>query len=149
MNAISKNKLCWNCEANVSVTDENCPYCGVGVQNSLLQGYQNEFSPPYRMGKGNQTVIPESPYKDEESQQVEDVVQEEAEEASEFKIFLIAMLMMLSGSVFFLFGIVLALFSKDGVFILQWNGSYWYAYLILAVPLLFFGWNAVQRMNDI
>lgn len=149
MNAIPKTKLCWNCEGNVSLADENCPYCGVGVQSALLQGYQENFTPPYRLGSQQRSeTIPESPFKSKATEEVEEESQEETEAAAEFKKFLITMSLMLSGSVFLIFGVVLALFSKGGVFTLQWNSTYWYAYLILALPLLLFGWNSLQRLDD-
>ena len=56
--------------------------------------------------------------------------------------------MLLSGTVFFLFGLALFLFSRQGVFILQWNGAYWYYYLAFGFMALAVGWKALSQVED-
>ena len=155
MNAIPKKKLCWNCEGNVSVAEENCPYCGVSVRPPSLEGVSNNFTPPYQMAHTakNQT-IPPSPYAPQIHE--ESKIEEEKENnqvssslpTGEFKNVLIPMLFLLAGSVFFLFGMVLLLFSQNGLFKLSWNGNLWYLYLLVSVPLLFIGWMALQKLKE-
>ena len=154
MNNSLKKRLCWNCEGSVSIAEETCPFCGVSVVPAFLEGTNNSFAPPYAMGSAQDSTVPRSPY-DAESEardpleaavQVKDL--DESEPAvDEFKSVLIAVTLLLSGSVFFMFGVVLALFSHDGVLTLQWDGAYWYVYAALAVPLFFFGWRSLSKLD--
>ena len=64
-----------------------------------------------------------------------------------FKSSLMATTLLLAGSVFFLFGLVLALFSHQGVLTLQWDGSIWYVYSALSVPLLIIGWRSLMKIS--
>ena len=50
-----------------------------------------------------------------------------------------------SGSVFFLFGIILFLFADDGKLTLQWNGEYWIYFFSLSFPIFFLGWKYLQK----
>lgn len=149
-----KKRLCWNCEGSVGATTENCPFCGVSVIPASLDG-PGGFSPPYRMGSTQENAVPKSPFAAAESEEKEDsdMDQENHTEKSreedvpeEFKPMLVATIMLLTGSVFFLFGIVLALFSQNGVFTLQWNGNIWFIYSALSLPLLYFGWKSLSRL---
>lgn len=151
MNTIPKSKLCWNCEANVLMTQEICPYCGVTIQTPSLEGQREEFAPPYLMGAQKTQQIPTSPYASEDAEEKENEEQQELledEAVDDFKKFLFAMFLMLAGSVFLIFGVVLAIFSKNGVLTLQWNGDLWYVYLALALPMLLMGLRVLQRVNE-
>lgn len=154
MAVTQKKKLCWNCEGNVSVEDEACPYCGVSVIPASLEGVSHSHTPPYQMGSVQENVIPMPPYSSgskqeskEDNEEGEGNSEEDEVSVDEFKNIVISLLLLLAGSMFFLFGLTLALFSHNGVFTLQWNGSYWYVYSILAVPLLLFGWRALLKLD--
>ena len=58
------------------------------------------------------------------------------------------LLMLLSGSVFFMFGLVLLLYSRHGVFTLRWNGNNWPYFLFSSLPLLLFGWRMLLKVED-
>lgn len=154
MNNSLKKRLCWNCEGSVSIAEETCPFCGVSVVPAFLEGTNNSFAPPYAMGNSQSASIPRSPYDAEP--EAKDLLEtaarvkesEEDEPATdEFKRVMIAVTLLLSGSVFFMFGIVLALFSHDGLLTLQWDGAYWYIYTALAIPLFFFGWRSLSKLD--
>lgn len=159
MTLLPKKRLCWNCEGNVSLSEETCPYCGVSVIPASLDGTNHGLTPPYQMGAAKENLVPRSPYalnaetptvKAEED--VKEISTEELEDSDvpvdEFKNILLALLLLLAGSMFFLFGLTLALFSRNGVFTLQWDSSYWFLYSILSMPLLFFGWRALLKLDE-
>jgi hypothetical protein len=157
MNAIPKKKLCWNCEGNVSLSDETCSYCGVSVVPSSLDGSNENLIPPYRFTTSHKDyTIPLAPYASESSdasvQEKEDGAEPNATvenpSSSYFKGMLLPMILLLTGSVFFLFGLILMLFSQDGLLVLKWKTGFWFLYLLVSLPLLFFGWRAVQKLND-
>lgn len=153
MNKIQKKRLCWNCEGSVSLAEEICPFCGVSIIPASLDGYNQHFSPPYKLIAGNEKGVPVAPYLNENQQTDEspDVNSEDNDHGKSvdgFKRSVLATLFLLSGSVFFLFGLVLVLFSHNGIFTLQWNGALWFIYSGLSLPLLFAGWRMMIKLDD-
>lgn len=151
MNQPSKKRLCWNCEGSVSVEAETCPYCGVSVVPATLENANINFMPSYNMGMAQDSAIPRSPYEGKEEQEpTSDAIQEKEESQpayDEFQWTLLATVLLLTGSVFFLFGLALMLFSHNGMLILKWDGSLWWLYAALAFPLLFFGWRYLSKLD--
>jgi ribosomal protein S27AE len=155
MAVIQKKKLCWNCEGNVSVSEETCPYCGVSVIPASLEGTSNSYIPPYQMGTAQSVSVPPPPYGLEEKNEYDSENKEESPKESddqdvsvdEFKHVVLSLMLLLAGSMFFLFGLTLALFSHNGIFTLQWNGGFWYVYSLLSIPLLLFGWRALLKLD--
>lgn len=153
MSAIPKKKLCWNCEGRVSFSVENCPFCGVYLSSSSLINQQDESSthiPPYRTSSDKS--IPASPYNmnDDEEIKTEDSnedIQEEALNTNQ-KSNLLPFILLLAGSVFLVFGLILLIFSRQGTLTLQWDASYWFVYLGMAVVLLFVGWRSLQNLKN-
>jgi len=156
---LTKQKLCWNCEAKVDFGVESCPSCGVYsstsplLEQSISHQSDNTYAPPYRF-VSNETAVPESPYKmvqTDEAQEavVEKKVEATTEETTNKKINtdLLPLGLLLSGTVFLLFGVVLFLFSENGALTLSWNGDYWFVYTFLGLPLLFFGLRALQNLE--
>lgn len=161
MNANPKKKLCWNCEGSAPHEVEHCPYCGVYLNPPLSESESKGslFSPPYTFTvPETHREVPEAPYKANRDNAVvgaaktplsDSEIEEEAKnETGQFKQVITTLLCLLSGSVFFLFGIALLFFSQHGVFTLHWNGNYWFLYLLSGSPLLFFGWIALKQMQD-
>lgn len=141
MSPIPKQKMCWQCEGNVGFNEDNCPYCGVYLHPDEIQTPKDDdhtFSPPYRL-----------PIADEQHEQ-------EKEEAaviapctqSSFADFLKPLLTILLGSTLSIFAIILYLFNHNGVFTLQWNADIWYAYLIVSLPLLWYGWRSMPAADS-
>jgi len=144
-----KKKLCWNCEGNVEEKHENCPYCGVSMNVSPLAGTKTAddlLAPPYRSNSSNKDQsIPKAPYSNKEEPPAE-VVSAPAT-TGEFQSAAVSLTFLTVGSVFALFSLVLALFSdKQGVLTLHWHASYWYIYLLIALPLLYLGWRGSARL---
>lgn len=155
MHATPKKRLCWNCEGNVSLADETCPYCGVSVIPASLESAPSPYVSAYSHENENKELeIPRSPYAPpEQKSEAVSLSHAETEDESEvplneFKNTLTALMLLLAGSVFFLFGLTLALFSQQGVFVLQWNGSYWFIYSLISIPLLFLGWRSLLKLGE-
>lgn len=153
MNKSLRKRLCWNCEASVSLAEELCPFCGVSVVPAFLEGTGADFAPPYSNNGDKNFDIPKSPYdRDESATQLEkEEIQKEIDQAGvsldDFKRIVLSVILLLTGSVLFLFSVVLALFSMNGIFTLQWDGSVWFIYLILAIPLFAFGWRVLMKLD--
>jgi hypothetical protein len=158
MSAVPKKKLCWNCEGNIAKQVDNCPYCGVYVHSPDLDE-NNGWNIPYASGNKKEE-IPTPFYQIHENNQTHS--EEDLEEPSlsneesqpnfsvmqQLKEDVLPILLLMSGSIFFLFGIVLFLFSTDGKLILEWNGNLWPYFLALAVPFVYLGWKYLLRMDQ-
>jgi len=139
MSTTQKKKLCWNCEGRVSFEEENCPYCSVYLGPALEEeGKQDVLAPPYQIVEEEQEV-PESPYQ-MENDQVEEDAPELDEAKSDMRQVVLPLGMLSAGSLFFLFGLMLLIFSDHGTLTLSWSADYWYLYVLLALPALLFGW---------
>jgi hypothetical protein len=142
MSKTLKKKLCWNCEGAVSFEEENCPFCGVylsphGRDHDEEEEEENDFfTPPYPSEKEEETPLPKPPLKKTD------------ENLTDLKKVAMPVTLLLSGTVFFLFGLALFLFSRGGLFILRWNGSYWHIYLTVGLASLFFGWKSLNKLGE-
>lgn len=155
-----KKRLCWNCEGNISAADEQCPYCGVSVRPLSVgeDTHGSSMSPPYRLGTESGEHVPRSPYaeKESESNAHEDVeskdkrhsVAETEDPLKDFKIVTVTIISLLTGMVFFLFGTLLLVFSRNGILTLSWDGSFWFVYMIIGIPLLIYGWYQLHSIKD-
>lgn len=157
MSAVPKKKLCWNCEGSVSRQIENCPYCGV---------YLHTFDSPIEaLWKPSQeeTIeeVPKPLYQisDSESSSQEQGTQSESHTSGapsiswkkfseHFQQELFPILFLMAGSICLLFGIVLTLFSHDGILTLVWKQEQGYFFLLFALPLLLLGWKFFSDLPD-
>lgn len=163
MSAVPKKKLCWNCDGNVSRDIDNCPYCGVYLHANELEE-DSSWNPSYRPSSKTEE-IPTPIYQsqeggDEEESSEQDIHYEKespekgstpilsSELFTELKRDLFPALFLMTGSVFFLFGMVLLLFSHNGTLTLQWEWSSSFYFLGLAFPLIGFGWRYLQQLGE-
>ena len=147
MTATPKKKLCWNCEGRVSLAEENCPYCAVYLGPAPDENGESKdiLAPPYRLVESEDETVPASPYASEKEEEEEEVDLSVAK--ADIKEVVLPLSLLSAGTLFFLFGLVLLVFSNQGVLTLTWNGDYWYFYLIFALPMLFFGWRSLKRFE--
>lgn len=152
MTALPKKKLCWNCEGNISRELDNCPYCGVYVHSSDT-GNSNYWSPSYT--PQDQLEEAPSPLYSVQDDVFETVVDIPAEVSSVWApIFLVLkkevfpVLFLMSGSIFFLFGLILFLFARDSTLNLRWDGSLWPVFTLLSLPSLWIGWRFLNGLED-
>lgn len=162
MSAVPQKKLCWNCEGNVAKDIDNCPYCGVYLHATEIEE-NSIWNPAYRPNI-DEKDIPSPLYQvlgsDEDQGQQHDEQHEAFHSSDESKsikwnhllsqlkhdVFPILFLMM--GSIFFLFGVVLLLFSQNGTLTLQWQESDGMYFLLLALPLIGFGWMYFHQLDN-
>ena len=159
MSAVPKKKLCWNCEGNVSREIDNCPYCGVYLHAAELEE-NSSWNPSYQPSSKTEE-IPSPHYQIHQETETDDLESEEnplSKNANEslnwflimakLKQDLFPILFLMMGSLFFLFGIVLLLFSQNGTLTLQWQGHDGFYFLLLAIPLIVFGWKFLQQLEE-
>lgn len=152
-------RLCWNCEGNVSHHVVQCPYCGVDVtqpvahdENNVFKGFASPFQnapqqeipqPPYASSRNRNLSVTEDEWNSSLNEEKKDVHEEDPSLAPKREM--IALLLLLPGVVFFLFGLALVLFSNNGVLVLRWNQDVAYFYFLGALPLLYLGWRAFRQ----
>ena len=157
MSATPKKKLCWNCDGSVSQAVDQCTYCGASLKEGSapqpVKKTNHDLTPPFSLRAANkpESEAPQPPFdvlgKMTDS---EDSAESSGNDsASEIQTVVSPLVFMLAGSVFFLFGLVLWLFSDNGVFTLQWTGDYWYVYLAGGTALLGLGWRALSKLDDL
>jgi hypothetical protein len=160
MSKKNDKRLCWNCNGNVGLYLDKCPYCAVDLNTTTHLQDQSAFNPPFApLVVPNVETPPPSPYAHldpynasnkeweealEGKQKKEPQVKEKQKTEEKEKNEIFALFLLLPGIVFFLFGIALLLFSKGGVFTLQWNQNFAYFYFIGSIPLIFLGYKALR-----
>ncbi len=140
-------RLCWNCEGRITMSEEICHLCGVSVIPASLDNPGKLFTPPYQFDTTSGNAIPDSPYKEMQAEEPEKN-QEETVSTGSFNRSLLAVVSLSSGTFFFLFSLAMMIFSRDGVFTLQWDGSWWFIYGGLSIPMLIFGWSVMSKLDD-
>lgn len=153
MDKQQKKRLCWNCEGNILMDQEICPFCGVSVVPAVLDQGNHSFAPAYQMSHHtSNSAVPKSPYISEpieqEPKETKSVYNERETGLDEFKFTFLSTLLLLSGAVFALFGAVLFFFSKNGIFRLEWDANFWFFYLILSLPMLYLGWKILHKIKE-
>jgi hypothetical protein len=164
MSAVPKKKLCWNCEGNVSRQIDNCPYCGVYLHADELEE-NSSWNPSYRPSSKTEEIpspiyqIQQEPEAAEHELESEAEIQDSAARSeienehswlqlsTQLKRDVFPILFLMMGSIFFLFGIVLFLFSQNGTLILQWQESSAPYFLFFSIPLIGFGWWYLQKLE--
>ncbi len=155
MSAVPKKKLCWNCEGNVAKDIDNCPYCGVYLHTADIDENPT-WNPSYRpLSQDEDFSSPFYQAKLEAEQEPQETPSQEKSDNNAILQTLLAhlkqdifpILFLMTGSIFFLFGVVLLLFSQNGTLTLQWQESYSIYFLIFAIPLVSFGWILFQQLE--
>lgn len=157
MATATEQRVCSHCEEMVHEHALSCPYCGT-PQPSTDTRAGTSLEPPYRLVSPESTDHQSPPYGDYQEQRRKDEAPlnpeparstnvSEDDSSGHLRPVLIPASLLLSGAVFFLFGLVLLLFSQDGVLTLHWNGGLWPVFLLSSLPLLLVGWRALQRLE--
>lgn len=162
MSAVPKKKLCWNCEGNVSKEVNNCPYCGVYLHAEEFEE-NSKWNPNYS-SQTSEDEVPSPIYQikpdtseDQELKEHPKTATQPTQETSfialnylysHLKQEMFPLLFLMMGSIFFLFGIVLLLFSQNGTLTLQWEEKYSIYFLFFSLPLIGLGWYYFHHLEE-
>lgn len=152
MSAVPKRKLCWHCDGSVAQHEVNtCPYCGVYLL-ATEDTEENRWNPNFQQQEEQEVPSPLyqiQPDDHSDSQTASSKFNLATSEACQkLKLDVGPILMLMSGSIFFLFAIVLYLFAQDGLLTLQWNAAYWPYFLGCSFPLIFLGWRWLEQIEE-
>jgi hypothetical protein len=150
MKGPERQKMCSNCDGRIPYEATQCPYCFAAlpvdplVQGSLFKSSStNEslgalYTPPYT-AKPAETEEKKPFFK-----------QSEPSKLSSPKIdpnnkgFLPILLLTLGGNLLAL-GLLQLFFSEQGVVKLEVNASYWFLFILVSIPLFYFGLGQVDE----
>lgn len=146
-------RLCWNCDGNVHLYEMNCPYCGAELASSEASTNPNEplanavaadaIPQPAFSSYEEESFIPSDEEWNSEEKDIDNSMQ-----ANEIAS-LMPLLLLLPGSLFLIFGLALFLFSDNGFLVFQFNGRYWFVYLGLSFPLMYFGLKQLFPLSKV
>jgi hypothetical protein len=159
MSKKNDKRLCWSCDAEVSCHLNKCPYCAADVTNPMRESLfkqDSSFASPFQTApkesKQAASLFSSDYFPDQFTSVPEPVAMSVKEEVSEEeevsnssnKKEMSIFLLLLPGIVFFLFGLVLLLFSEEGVLTLSWNQNLAVFYFLASLPLMYIGWKAIN-----
>lgn len=141
-----RQKLCSNCEGDIDLDVIVCPYCAADLREERPERGGST------MQNMSQSLYP-SPYpiKNEKIEEILDepalISQEEEGEPKEkgASVF-VPILLFALGSLLFLLGLLLLVFSHNGQVVLKWDARLWFLYLFASVPFLVFGYRAISKL---
>lgn len=157
MKAIDRQKACPNCSGKIPLDVGQCPYCFAQVPvesgkeaSSKSSPFQesSKYAPPYQPKSSltsNFLVNEEKKFFGESGSHGEEAVLDKQilKEASN-KSFWPILLLSLGGNLLVL-GILQFFFAEQGVVKLEMNAGYWFLFLVVSIPLLYFGLKKLKE----
>jgi len=154
--------MCPNCEGNVALEVSICPYCGSSVfdtnDNLANQAHSDDikslsyeetlaslYPPPYKP-----SIIDTSESYEKEEEDFSKKEEKDLKSKEDVKIKKSAFsstILFWTGVNIFIFSLLLLCFSDNGVLYLKWNGSFWFLYTLLSLPLLYFGFKGLKNLD--
>jgi len=160
MKPVDRQKICSNCDAQISFESSECAYCGASIPKAALpnpsfsspfnktlqDGSASLYPPPYAK-KSAPTITPSSPepknYLNEAVEKKAPLPSENAQEEKIWPVFSFAI-----GSTLLTLGLILFFFSDDGKLHLEWDSSFWYIYCLIALPLVILGLRKLKKADS-
>ncbi len=176
MKSADKQKMCPHCEGRISFEAEICPYCAQAQETGKVDQtsqtlFQNQslqdsltslYTPPYAgkrplFTQNEKQSIPtikenamyknvtEEKFQDplkaiSNSAVMSDTEQKEGESSLWPTVFMVA------ATNFFILGLLQLFFSEEGLLRLEWDGSYWFLYCLISLPLFYLGIKKMKQL---
>ncbi len=151
-----RQKMCYNCEGEVDLDVIVCPFCAADLRAEKPEQQYPAYNPASSVKALNpapvntqtsKSLYPPAQAAEEEAPQEQEAVlpMEEASE-SEGKTMIGPTILLALGVQLALFGLMMALFSSKGVFVLKWDARLWFLYLLASAPLIIFGYRALSKL---
>lgn len=149
MSTKTHKKLCWNCDGYVHIYEMQCPYCGANLTE--YSSDQKDEESPLTSAIEQTTNKVQSDYSEPPYGHFEEPSEPKSSPSNEYELKeekdldnpLATLLLLLPGSVLFLLGLTIILFSADGYLTFRFKAKFWFVYLIGSLPLLYFGYKTL------
>jgi hypothetical protein len=141
-------KLCPYCDGQLDLDVIVCPFCGNEVAEKKRE--EAPISKLYTPQVTESSLYP-PPYQPirEEPEDIfmrqEPIQKEAAMEAPQEKSAFLPTLLFSLGINLVLVGFFILFFSRHGELLLRWDSRFWFVYVLLALPLIFFGYRGLAR----
>ena len=159
MKTKKRQKLCYNCEGEVDLDVIVCPFCAAdlrvekpemqrpaynpGTAHTNLSTQQSLYPPHYAPKVREEEEIPadgpEEAFREEVSTNCE-------QEKGDQKSIVGPTLLVTLGVQLLLFGLLMLIFSHEGVMLLKWDARLWFFYILASAPLLIFGYKSMSKL---
>ncbi|MCH9614662.1 MAG: hypothetical protein SP1CHLAM54_13740 [Chlamydiia bacterium] len=145
-----RQKMCWNCDADVSVEATYCPFCGTDLMattapplveesdpsSSVEESIAALYKPPYTSRQpetraGEQSIKHSDFYEDDKKAQ--------RRLGGGWALIFLSL-----GTYLLTFGLLLLFLSSDGKLTLEWNARVWFIYCVIAFPLIVVGFRLLS-----
>lgn len=176
MKTSDKQKMCPNCDGRIAFEAEVCPFCahsqvqdkaGASGQTPLFQHQSLQdsltslYTPPYSgkrplFSQNEKQSTPSKDYamyKNVTDEKFQDPLKSisaaaaNENEQKETESSLWTTVFMVVASNFFLLGMLQLFFSENGVLKLEWDGSYWFIYCLISLPLFYLGIKKLKQLQ--
>ena len=147
-----KMRMCPYCEGTVPLESSSCRFCGSSFDEgeARMKGAFREekdnsyYNPPYAPSAESSE---QSVYYPENDAPLEDAsYQEEDVDVEEEKGHILALALLSAGAMLFTLSMLLFFFSEHGRLVLEWKSRYWSLYMILGLPLLYYGFKKLRKL---
>lgn len=158
MKTKKRQKLCYNCEGEVDLDVIVCPFCAADLRVEKPEMQRPAYDPTASLKNltTQQSLYPPSyaPEVTEDKSEEEEPVESsepfrepihEEEDGEPKSIWGPTILMTLAAQLFLL-GLLMLIFSKNGVLMLKWDARLWFLYILSSVPLAIFGYKSVSKL---
>jgi hypothetical protein len=172
MKPTDRQKMCSHCDGRVPFEASECPYCGhefpeeskassqtpLFKNQSLQESLASLYTPPYNQSKTPLKSPPLQKKPIEMSREptpihplaagsttIAATADNESNEVAK-KSFWSLFALIVGGNLFIL-GLLQLFFSEEGVLRLEWDGSFWYLYCLISLPLFYFGYKKAKELN--
>ncbi|MBP9841253.1 MAG: hypothetical protein KBC64_02370 [Simkaniaceae bacterium] len=155
-----RQKMCWNCDADVSVEATYCPFCGtdlmvgnesdkgkeVGHRSETLQeSLASLYKPPYSSGREEQGNTSSEIHRISPDHDLSAFLVEDKKDPTARLGYGWCLIFLSIGTFLVTLSLLLLFLSKDGKLILEFNARSWFLYGASGAPLLFLGYKLLNR----
>jgi hypothetical protein len=155
-----RQKMCWNCDADVSVGATYCPFCGTDLM--VPNEVEKVKEPIYRSegGQENLASLYKPPYaSNREEDLLHSAEMHRVSSENDLTAFLVeekkdptarlgygwSLIFLSVGTFLVTLSLLLLFLSTDGKLILEFNARSWFLYGASGAPLLFLGYRLLNR----
>jgi len=141
-----RQKLCHNCEGEIDLDVIVCPFCAADLRKEKPEQGSFTYSGQrfVQDQQTSQSLYPAaSPFKQPETEAVAPQAFSQDEESRNV---IVPTILFTLGVQLALLGLLMLLFSHQGMVILRWNASWWFLYCLFGLPFLYFGYRSLAKL---
>jgi len=148
MKTQNRQKICYNCNAQVDLDVIVCPYCGTDLLEEFDSDYKSEEDIDNKALSYKQTIAslypPPYQMKDEESAESNEDYEEMEEEDQEKNSDSVAAAILTMSLSLIGFSLILFFFSNGGEITLSINHKHLIILLLISIPALLWSWRNLE-----